>query len=421
MTVAAVSPYVVRPLEEADRARALDVVWRAFGWGLRQDDVDDVVASRAIEPDRTLVAVDASSDDEVVGTASAYSLRMTMPGGSAVPVAGVWMVTVEPTHRRRGVLTTMMRRQLTDLAAGGEAVAALWATEASVYQRFGYGIAAWRQPIEVDLSSARFTPHAEKLVARSSARLRLLTLPEALPHLVAVHDDLRRTRPGTLARDDRRWRFLLGGGDGLPPAEIVVAVGPDGPTGYAAYRIRHGQPALVPTGVVAVQEVSATDPATHAQLWRYLLDLHLMSTLTCDSRPVPDPLTHLLRDHRRLHARVDEALWVRVVDLPRALGSRTFSAPLSTVLDVTDDHVPTSSGRWHVTVAAAGGTAVARRTDAPPDLSMDISDLGAAHLGATSLQVLAQAGRVVEHTPGSVAGASAAWAWSPVAGCTEVF
>ncbi|MDF2805700.1 MAG: hypothetical protein K0S43_646 [Cellulosimicrobium sp.] len=420
MTTLAPSSFDVRPLEQEDRDQALDVVWRAFGWGYRQDAADDVFTSRSIEADRTLVAVDGSGGD-VVGTASAYSLRMTMPGGDLQPIAGVWMVTVAPTHRRRGVMTGLMRRQLADLAAGGEAVAALWATEASLYGRYGYGIASWRQPIEVDLASAAFTPHATGLAAGSAARLRLMSLSDALPYLAAVHDDVLGTRPGTLARDADRWQFLLGGGDGRPPAEIVVALGPDGPTGYAAYRVREGKPGLVPAGVVAVQEVSATDPATHARLWRYLLDLDLMSTLTCESRPVPDPLAHLLADHRRMHARLDEALWVRVVDVERALAARAFAAPVDLVLDVTDDVVPANAGRWRVVVAEAGGTATARRTDARPDLSMDVGDLGAAHLGATSLHVLALAGRVVERTPGAVAVASAAWSCSPTAHTAEIF
>lgn len=421
MTVTAHSSYVVRPLQQDDRGPALDVVWRAFGWGLRQDEVDEVFTSRSVEAERTLITVDTQSDDEVVGTTSAYSLQMTMPGGALLPVAGVWMVTVTPTHRRRGVLTAMMRRQLADLAASGEAVAALWSTEATLYQRYGYGIATWRQPIEVDLAGARFTPHAEELAARSSGRLRLMTLPDALPHLVAVHDDLLGTRPGMLARVESRWHFLLGGGDGRPAAEIVVAFGPDGPTGYAAYRIREGQPALVPTGEVAVQEISAKDPATNAQLWRYLLDLDLMSTLTCGSRPLPDPLAHLFLDHRRMHAKVDEALWVRIIDVQRALGTRAFTAALDLILDITDDAISANAGRWHVIVGAAGGTAVARRTDRQPDLSMDVSDLGAAHLGATLLHDLAFAGRVVEHTPRALAAASTAWSWSPTAACAEIF
>ena len=420
MTTPAPSSFDVRPLEQEDREPALDVVWRAFGWGYRQDSAADVFAGRSIEADRTLVAVDGPGRD-VVGTASAYSLRMTMPGGGQLPVAGVWMVTVAPTHRRRGVMTAMMRRQLADLAAGGEAVAALWATEAGVYGRFGYGIASWRQPIEVDLARAAFTPHATGLVAGSSARLHLMSLADALPHLTAIHDDLLGSRPGTLVRDAARWQFLLGGGDGRPPAEIVVALGPDGPTGYAAYRVREGESALVPTGVVSVQEVSATDAATHAQLWRYLLDLDLVRTLRCESRPVPDPLAHLLADHRRMHARLDEALWVRVVDVERALAARAFSAPVDLVLDVTDDVVPANAGRWHVVVGAAGGTATVRRTDARADLSLDVGDLGAAHLGATPLHVLALAGRVVEHAPGAVAAASAAWSWSPTAHAAEIF
>jgi len=311
-------------------------------------------------------------------------------------------------------MSMMMRRQLSDLAATGEAVAALWAAQAPLYQRFGYGLAAWQQGIEVDLA------RAQALADSSSARLAQLAVPEALPHLMAGHDAGLGSRPGMLARSHDRWTRLLGGTDG-PAPEVVVALGPDGPSGYALYRIREGAPALVPTGVVAVLEVSATDPATHAQLWRHLLDLDLMSTLSCGARPLPDPLAHLLADHRRMHARVDEGLWVLIVDLPRALDERAFSGPLDLVLEVTDGVLPAGAGRWQVTVGAAGDSARARRTAARPDLSLDISDLGAAHLGATQLCDLALAGRVLEHTPGALAAASTAWSWSPSAACPDVF
>lgn len=372
MTVDPGSPYVVRPMQPADHGAAMDTVWRAFGWGPRRQDADDIIRDRAVEPERTLVAVDpqAQADGEVVGTTSAYSLRMTMPGGALVPVAGVWMVTVAPTHRRRGVQAAMMRRQLADLSAAGDAIAALWTTEARLYQRHGYGLAAWRQRIEVDLARAAFTPRARVLATESGAQLRQMSLPDALPHLVAVHDSVLGSRPGMLARSEHRWHQLMADPD-RPEPEIVIAIGADGPSGYAAYRIRDGRPALVSAGEVAVQEVSAKDPATHAQLWRYLLDLDLMSTLSSSNRPLPDPLAHLLLDHRRMHSTVDDALWVRIVDLPRALGQRAFTGPLDLVLDVTDDVLAANAGRWHVTVDAAGDPAVAHRTDDEPDLSMD--------------------------------------------------
>jgi predicted acetyltransferase len=420
MSVDSASVYLVRPMQDGDRGLALDAVWRAFGWGPRTLEADVIVSDRAIEVDRTLLALDTRSAQEVVGTTSAYSLRMTAPGGACVPVAGVWMVSVTPTHRRRGVLSAMMRRQLTDLAATGEATAALWTTEAAIYQRYGYGLATWRQRIELDLVRAQFTPRANALAAQSPARLRHMALLDALPHLTAVHQAVLDARPGMLARTEHRWKQLMGGEDG-PTPEIVVAVGPDGPTGYAVYRIREGNPALVPAGEVSVQEVSAQDPATHAQLWRYLLDLDLMRTLSCDSRPLPDPLAHLLLDHRQMYAKVDDALWVRILDVPRALGERAFAGPVDLVLEVTDDLLPANAGCWRVTVTATGQAALAQRTSDQPDLSMDVSDLGAAHLGATLLHDLAHAGRVVEHTRGALTTASAAWSWSPSAACLEVF
>lgn len=164
-------PYLVRAMQDGEVGAALDAVWRAFGWPPRTQDAAEVIAARGIEVDRTLVTIE-TGDEEVVGTASAYSLQMTVPGGAQAPVAGVHLVTVAPTHRRRAVASAMMHRQLADLAASGEATAALWTTEAGIYGRYGYGLAAWRQRVEVDLARAGFTARAAALVASSPARLR---------------------------------------------------------------------------------------------------------------------------------------------------------------------------------------------------------------------------------------------------------
>ncbi len=409
--------YALRPMDPGDRGPALDMFWRAFGWGARPEDVDGVFSDRAIELERTVVAVDTDSD-EIVGTTSAYSLTMTMPGGALVPVAGVHLVAVEPTHRRRGVMSTMTRHQLEGLVDGGEAVAALWTTDPALYQRFGYGLATWRSRITLDLARARFSPRAVALASSSSAQLRHLSVGDALPHLAVVHEQVVGSRPGVLARSESRWNFLMRLEDGEP--EVVVALGPEGPVGYVAYRIRPGQSPDAPGGDVEVQEISAEDPATHAQLWRHLMGLDLMRTVSA-LRPLPDPLAHLLVDLRHLHATVDDALWVRLIDLPRALGQRAFAAPIDLVLQVTDAVLPANAGRWRVSVDAAGAPGVVRRTRDDADLSLDICDLGAAHLGATQLADLALAGRVHEHTPGALAAASLAWSWSPTATCPEIF
>ena len=417
MSSGAESSYALRPMCPGDRGPVLDMFWRAFGWGTRTEDADAVFADRAIELERTFVTLDTDSD-EIVGTTSAYSLTMTMPGGAFVPVAGVHLVAVEPTHRRRGVMSSMMRHQLEGLVNGTEAVAALWTTDPAIYQCFGYGLATWRSRIKLDLARARFSPRAEALASSSSAQLRYMSVGDALPHLAVVHEKTACSRPGVLSRSQSRWNFLMRLEDGEP--QVVLALGPQGPVGYVAYRIRPGQSCDTPGGEVEVQEISAADPATHAQLWRHLLGLDLMRTMSAH-RPLPDPLAHLLVDLRHLHATIDDALWVRLIDLPRALGQRAFAAPIDLVLEVTDAVLPANAGRWRVSVDAAGGPGVARPTRAAADLSLDICDLGAAHLGATQLADLALAGRVYEHTPGALAAASLAWSWSPTATCPEIF
>ena len=139
-----------------------------------------------------------------------------------MPVAGVYLVAVDPTHRLRGVMSSMMRHQLEGLADGGEAVAALWTTDPALYQRFGYGLATWRSRIKLDLARARFSARAEALASSSSARLRHLSVGDALPHLAVDHEKIVGSRPGVLARSESRWNFLMRLEDGEPEVESPV-------------------------------------------------------------------------------------------------------------------------------------------------------------------------------------------------------
>lgn len=410
--VQALTP-TIRMLDIAERGAFLDAVWRAFGWPPRDPEVDEALGA-ALEPERTLVATE---DGEIIGTAGAYSLRMTVPGGALRSFAAVTMVSVAPTHRRRGVLTMLMHQQLEELGQGGEATAALWASEPAIYQRFGFGLGAWRQSLSVDVAHAAYGPRGQALVESFQGRLRRVTWPADAGLLQRVLTHTVATRPGLLERPRRHWNRLMRAG-----GEIVLAEGPDGePLGYSVHRVTDGVDGFSPAGTVTVLEVTAPSPVTLAVLWRQLLDTDLVSTLKATNRPLPEPLAHLLVDHRRMRGTVGDSLWVRVVDLPRALAERAFAAPLDLVLEVEDTLLPGNTGRWRVAVPVAGAAAVTSRTEAPPDLTLDIADLGAAHLGGITLAELSLAGRVLERTPGALTAASTAWSWSPTPWCPEIF
>jgi predicted acetyltransferase len=189
----------------------------------------------------------------------------------------------------------------------------------------------------------------------------------------------------------------------------VVHDTPQGPTGYALWRTKSGWDEKGPKGEVRVGEVVAADPATYAALWRFLLTIDLARTATFSFAALDEPLIHLVDEPRRLGARMLDGLWVRVVNVPRALANRRYPVDVDVVLDVTDTLLPQNTGRWRLTGGPAG--AGCERTGDEPDLALDVRELGAAYLGGFSLASLAAAGLVTEHRAGAVDAASAAFSW----------
>ena len=366
------------------------------------------------EPERSLVADDAGA---VVGHAAAYTRELTVPGGP-VPAAYVTLVGVAPTHRRRGLLGRMMRRQLADIAsAEREPVAVLWASEGTIYPRYGYGLASQR--LSLDIATHEIRPPG----SATAARLRLIEPAEAIADLAKVYEQLRADRPGFASRDDRWWRVLLADPQshrhGATAQHGVVHDTPDGPTGYALWRTKSSWDEKGPKGEVRVREVVAADPATYAALWRFLLTIDLARTATFSFAALDEPLIHLVDEPRRLGARMLDGLWVRVVDVPRALESRRYPVDVDVVLDVTDTLLPQNTGRWRLTGGPGGATCAA--TDDPADLACTALELGAVYLGGPSLGSLGASGRVRELTPGALAAASTAFGWHRLPAAIEVF
>ncbi|MGW4800618.1 GNAT family N-acetyltransferase [Nonomuraea sp. NPDC004297] len=353
-------------------------------------------AAVSIEPGRTIAAFDG---EEIVGGASIYGRVMTIPG-AVTPVAGITLVAVLPTHRRRGILTEMMRKQLTDLhESGGEPITALNAAEATIYGRFGYGVASHVAEIQADKKLLALRPGTDL----GDGTIRLLDRRQARPLLEKVYDTARLAGVGWVDRTDRFWEARLADGerarDGGTALRFAVHFEPGGEvTGYALYR---SKPRLA-----QVIEVAATTRQSYAALWRYLIDLDAHAGLSYDGA-VDDPLKHLLTDPRAARTTVIDNLWVRLVDVDRALTARRYSAPLELVLEVQDTFCPWNAGRYRL--RADGDSVTCERTRTRPDLRLTSAELGAAYLGGTTLAALAAAGRVEELRPGALATASLAF------------
>jgi predicted acetyltransferase len=409
--------YPIRPVGEDEFAAFYAVGEHAFnsGWPSEAVREHELVT---FEFDRSLAAFDGPRP---VGTACAYSFQMALPGAMA-PVAGVSAVSVLPSYRRRGILSSLMRRQLADVADGNEAVAALFASEPGIYGRYGYGIASMHARLTVRRGEGRMDPLAlanrDAAAADGDVQLRQAEPELARAELAKVHDQAVPGRPGMLARDDRWWQSALHDPDywrqGASPLRCVIAEDAAGARGYALFSVNpswneHG----IADGKLNLRELISLDPAATVALWADLLNRDLVDEVRARLRPADDPLLYLLADIRRARTQLNDGLWVRLVDLRRALTQRQYAREVDVVIEVTDELLPGNAGRWRLQAGAAAAGASCDRTSGPPDVVLPVQSLGAAYLGGTRLGALASAGLVAEVRPGAVAELSAAMSWDP--------
>jgi predicted acetyltransferase len=410
-------PVPIRPVSVDEFSAYLTVGEHAFNSTAPRQAIEDH-ERRVFEPDRSLAALDG---DTIVGTAAAYSYQLSVPGGM-LGCAGVTMVAVLPSHRRRGILSAIMVRQLADIAAGTEPIAALFSSESSIYGRFGYGCAS------ADLS---FT------LKHGEGKLRSAATGDGRPRLsicdpAEVRGDLAKlyeaalVRPGMPARDERWWDAQLNDVEafrhGMGPQRCLLAADDSGPRGYALYAAKSswGDDGI-PVGELSVNELIAADPQAAAALWADLLNRDLVGVVHARQRPVDDPLLSMLVDRRRARSYLTDGLWIRLINLPVALAGRQYASPLDLVLEVTDDLLPANSGRWRLAASQFGWPVSCERTTAAADIRLQVQVLGAAYLGGTRLSELAGAGQLSELTPGAVARLSAAMWWDPAPWCPAIF
>lgn len=406
---------VLRPITAQEFDAQLEFVEQIFHGTVHDDDRSRERAT--FELDRSLGLFEG---DRVVGSAAIYTRDLTVPGGP-LPVACVTWVAVAPDRTRRGLLSRMMRHQLTELhEQQREPVAALWASESAIYGRYGYGLASQHARLAVRSREVRLRPDAPV----GDGTLRLGDPAALRGALTEAYEKVRPHRVGHLDRRgegwwDRRLADPEHRREGAAPMRAIVHDGPDGPDGYALYAVKDRWDGLGPDGEIRLRELHAATPGAEAALWRMLLDLDLTRSLVAQGVAVDCPLLHLVDEPRRVSATLGDALWVRLVDVDRALAARSYAAPLDTVLEVADPSCPWNAGRWRL--AVDGGKAVCTRTDAEPDLALTSTELGAAYLGGIALSSLAAAGRVRELRPGTLRAASLAFGTERPPYCPEVF
>ncbi|MFM9609569.1 GNAT family N-acetyltransferase [Streptomyces niveiscabiei] len=383
----------IRPTTDEDHDLFVTTLLAAFGLAPETPAEDGGgVWWAATEMDRNLFA--ETEDGKPVGTAGAYTFELTLPGGRLISAPGVTAVGVLPTHRRRGALTAMMRHQLTDLRAQGESLAVLLASEALIYRRFGYGPATYTQRLTVPRHRAALIAAPE-----DPGTVEVLNREAAVQIMEEVYDRYRRVQPGALSRP-HHWWARRAGMPPIAPAHRYVAVHRDAhgvPDGYASYA-KEGS-------TLTVDETIAGDDAVFTALARFVLEHDLTEKAVFRKFPPEHPLRWQFVDFRgpELTDHMDW-LWVRLLDIPRALTARGWCTDGELVLDVEDEFLE-EKGRYLLTVT--DGKAECVRTDREPDLSLDVSDLGSVYLGGTTPTTLVRAGRIRAHHPDAASRADA--------------
>jgi predicted acetyltransferase len=371
-----------------------------LGFRPQQQEADEL--AELMPADR---ALSAFSDGATVGSVGSYPLRLSVPGGQSVPTAGIAYCGVLPSHRRRGIATELMSRQLADARDRGEPLVALWPSEERIYARYGFGVASSCLALDLDTAHATWRDPEQR-----RPDIQLLDLDSAHKVIAPIYATARETTAGMAERSDAWWRYRL-----IRPhdEDSALFVAASEGLGYAIYR--HRVPwAESPEGTVEVVEAVGVGAAGTRAIWQYLFDIDLAQEVRAQYLPVDHPLLHMLAEPRRLRARTRDGLWLRILDIPATLSARTRGRS-SVVLDVRDEFLADLSGRWYV-----GADEVARTTKSP-DIAVDITDLAAVYLGGATFAQLLRAGRAHELVAGGAARADAALPASVRPWTLEVF
>ena len=377
----------LRLIEEGERRPFLSTMSRAFGG----DPVDDAIF-RAFAPSlkhgRLLAAYDEA---EIVGTFVVYPMSMVVPECRSVPTAVVSGVAVLPTHRRQGILTRMMDRQLRRAYEEGETVAILEASESVIYGRFGFGIATHYERWGIDRHHANLA-----LCPDVAGRVRFIEKNEALSRFPAIAALACADRPGFVAVHQEQWverieeyEFYRAGAGRL---NFAVYEEMDETCGYVVYRIRDR--------TVEVIDLIAATEAAYAGLWRFVFGIDLRTRTEAHNRPVDDMLPWMLADRRRLERTLSDSMWLRILDIPGALEARDYAVDGRVVFEVRDEFCPWNEGRYELETADGGVRC--KRTKAQPDITLPVSSLACMYLGDTRLSVLVRGLRAEAHSPEAI-------------------
>lgn len=354
----------------------------ARGFGEQTTEARRLHIRATTELERTIAAF---NNLEIVGTSSVHSLELMIPG-SSVPLAYLDWISVLPTHRRMGILTNMMRHTFADLHDQGEAISGLTSTESSIYERFGYGISSWVESYTIKREHSELYKDF-----RGSGQTQFVEPSEVKSIWPKIYDLIRLSRVGMFRYTPQWWNAFISDPEhwrqGGSQMFHVVYHGKEGPEGLASYRIRNKRE-------VVVVLLLGTTLESQGALWQYCFGIDLMTSTFAPGRPVDDPLIWLLRNSRMLNRSVRDKLWIRLIDVPKAIATRSYASECDVTIQVNDPFCRWNQGCYQIQTSFDG--AICKPSRRLPDVILSASDLASIYLGGTKFVTLQRAGRIVE-------------------------
>ncbi len=394
----------IRNVDREDFPRFMGVFTRAMGFPPSGENFFRVWQPSFAE-ERALAAFD---HDELVGTAYSHLFELTLPGNTQITAAGVTDVGVLPTHKRRGILTQVMTRQLREAKERGESVAILIASESVIYGRFGYGVSSYLFDIELETRFGAFRTGLEE----TGGRVSFVDEDTADKIFPEIYDRWRKQQPGAIPRAEEWWAFVQAERKAGAEAHVVYEAADGRVEGYIRYGTRSKWDAGLADSTIAEQDFITLTPRARRALWRHVLDVDLIRAVHMGAQPVDDPIRWWLANPRAMKVtRYGDFFWTRILDITSALEARRYRLDTELVLDVHDPLFEENAGRFAISID--GGVAKVERTSRDADLELGIADLGSIYLGGVTAGELAIGGRVIENAPGALGRADAAFSSSP--------
>ena len=382
--------YEMRPIVADEFEEWIEAMERGFG---DHDELNQTLHHPAtgdapwVELGRSVAVFDGQ---EIVGTSHSYTFEMTVPGGS-LPIAGVSHVCVQPTHRRRGILTSMMGMQLADFHERGEPLSGLNTSETVIYGRYGYSVGSFREDWTIERQHTDFSDSAEP-----TGLVEFIPTEEVGNILPEVFARTTINRPGVVARSSAEWARIVADppqSRGSASRFFCVAYYSDNTIdGYAIYRNMGN--------TLTVHELLALTEEAYSALWRFCFSVDLRTRTVARKRPVDDPLPHMLTDPRRLQRTVQDGFWLRLVDVKAALEGRQYRMDGRIVFEFTDPFCPWNEGR--IRLEGGSGGARCTPTTESPDIGMSVTTMGSTYLGTVRFSDLARAGLAEEYSQGAI-------------------